>query len=171
MKTVQVDVFNKTSIDHAIAELKDAQKEWQRKANLCAETIAAMLADMISDNFNSVPFGDDLKDIGTHTQIPTFPIIGVGAVGNRVLIQGDEAVFIEFGAGIYHNGSGANNPLSEKVQFDTGIGSFGKGHGNEKYWFVAHNIISCGTPAYMPIHNAIEAIKPMIPTIVRQVFV
>ena len=86
------------------------------------------------------------------------------------MIKGHDIAFIEFGAGIYHNGS-VNNPLSQAVQFDTSIGSYGKGHGNEPYWFIAHNLISRGTPAYMPINNAIEQIVPMIPTIVRQVFV
>lgn len=170
MKTLHIDVSDRNSVKSAIAELQSVKKEWQRKANLCCETVAAMLADMISENISEIPFSDDLKDIETHQAIPGFPMIAAYAKGNSVFIQGEEVAFVEFGAGIYHN-AGRSNPLSEKVQFDTAIGSYGKGQGNQKYWFVAHNLISCGTPAYMPIYNAIEAIKPMIPTIVRQVFV
>lgn len=170
MKTIQIDVTDRQSLTNAIAELRSVKSEWERKANLCCETIAAKLADMISDNLTAIPFSDDLKDISTHTQIPGFPMIGAYASGNTVYIEGEEVAFVEFGAGIYHN-QGRTNPLSEKVQFDTTPGSYGLGHGNEKYWFVAHNLISCGTPAYMPIYNAIEQIKYEIPTIVRSIFV
>ena len=172
MKTIQIDVTNKQSIERAIAELRSVKSEWQRKANLCCETIAAKLADMISDNLAAIPFSDDIKDIKTHEAIPRIPIYASYATGNTVIVEenGGEIAFIEFGAGIYHN-QGRSNPLSEKVSFDTAPGSYGLGHGNEKYWFVAHNLISCGTPAYMPIYNAIEQIKYEIPTIVRSIFV
>ena len=170
MKTVHVDLTDRSSVQNAIKDLEALKKEWKRKANLCAETIAAMLADKITENITSIPYSDDLIDLGTQTALTRYPIAGAIATGNRVLIGGDEIAFIEFGAGIYHN-AGTHNPLSEKVNFDTAIGSYGKGHGNEPYWFIAHNLISRGTPAYMPIYKAIEEIKPMIPTIVRQVFV
>lgn len=173
MKTIHIDVGDAKSIRDAIADLKEARAEWLRKANLLCETVAAMLADMIAENLSQIPFSDDLKDISTHQATPRIPIYASYAKGNSVIVEenGGEIAFIEFGAGIYHNSSGRNNPLAEKVSFDTGIGSYGKGQGNNKYWFVAHNLISCGTPAYMPIYNAIEAIKPQIPTIARQVFV
>lgn len=170
MKTIRIDITDRQSLNNAIAELNSVKQEWQRKANLCCETIASMLADMISDNLTSIPYSDDLKDISTHTPIPGFPIIGAYASGNTVYIKGEEVAFVEFGAGIYHN-QGRSNPLADKVRFDTTPGSYGQGHGNQKYWFVAHNLISCGTPAYMPIYNAIEQIKYEIPTIVRSIFV
>lgn len=170
MKTIHVDAMNIASVKAAIAELQSVKREWERKCNLCCEAIAAAIADKVSENLSQIPFSDDLKDISTHTPTPLFPILGAEARGNQVYVGGEEIAFVEFGAGIYHN-AGRNNPLSEKVSFDTAIGSYGQGHGNQKYWFVAHNLISCGTPAYMPIYNAIEAVKPMIPTICRGIFV
>ena len=170
MKTVHVDVFDKSSLEKAIDELNAVKQEWQRKGNLCAEMIAAVLADEIQRNLDAITMTDDLKDIKSHQPVDSISAKQAYAQGNRVYIKGKEIVFVEFGAGIYHN-SGVDNPLSQSVQFDTSIGSYGKGQGNKKYWFVAHNLISCGTPAYMPIYNAIEAVKPQIPTLVRQVFV
>ena len=171
MKTISVDILDKNSVANAVAELREFKSEVSRKANLLCETIAAMIADEIDKNFSEIDMSDDLKDITTHTPTPGFPILGVEARGNQVYIAGAEIVFVEFGAGIYHNGNGQQNPLADKVSFDTEIGSFGLGNGNKKYWFVAHNLISCGTPAYMPIYKAIEAVKPQIPTIARQIFV
>lgn len=173
MKTVYIDIGDANSVRNAIAELKEVRAEWLRKANILCETVAAMLADMIANNLGEIPFSDDLKDIKTHEATPRIPMYASYARGNTVIVEenGGEIAFIEFGAGIYHNSSGRNNPLAEKVAFDTGIGSYGQGQGNKKYWFVAHNVISCGTPAYMPIYNAIEAIKPQIPTIAREIFI
>lgn len=174
MKTIRIDVISRESIRHAIADLESVKREWQRKANLCCEMVAAALADQIQANLDAIPYTDDLKDIKTHQPVPrttqSSPM-AASAHGNKVYIDGAEVAFIEFGAGIYHNGAGQSNPLSQAVQFDTSIGSYGKGQGNKKYWFVAHNLISCGTPEYMPIYRAILAIQPQIPTMIRQVFV
>lgn len=170
MKTIKVDCTSRLSIKAAIWELQDYKKEWQRKANLCCEVIASALADEIQKNLDAIPYTDDRKDVKFHAEMPAKSYMTATATGNRVTVSGVEVAFVEFGSGIYHN-SDTNNPLADKVQFDTAIGSYGKGHGNEKYWFIAHNLISCGTPAYMPIQNAIDTIKPQIPTMVRQVFV
>lgn len=170
MKTIHIDIGDPESVTAAIAELKDVRAEWRRKANLLCETVAAMIADQVSENLSEIDMSDDLKDISTHTATPRFPILGAEARGNQVYIGGEEIAFVEFGAGIYHNG-GRSNPLADKVQFETAIGSYGQGNGNKKYWFVAHNLISCGTPAYMPIYRAIEAVKPQIPMIAREIFI
>lgn len=173
MKTVHIDIADANSVRDAIAELKRVRAEWLRKSNLLCETVAAMLADMIAENLRQIPFSDDIVNVETHETIPGIPIYASYAKGNTVIVEenGGEIAFIEFGAGIYHNSSGRQNPLAEKVSFDTAIGSYGNGNGNKPYWFFAHNLKSYGTPAYMPIYNAIEAIKPQIPTIARQIFV
>lgn len=170
MKTITVDILDRDSIQKAVTELRAYKQEWERKANLCCEAVAAALADKISENLSAIPYSDDMFDVGTHTPMPRPPILGVEARGNQVYVGGDEIAFVEFGAGVYHN-QGRTNPLSESVQFSTTPGSYGQGNGVKPYWFIAHNLISYGTPAYMPIYNAIEEIKPEIPTIVRGIFV
>ena len=169
VKTISVEILDIQSVEHAVAELKEVRAEWIRKANRCCETIATMLADMITDNLLQIPYSDDLIDLSTHEETPGLPMIAAYAQGNSVFIKGEEVAFVEFGAGVYHAGN--SNPLSDMVQFNTEIGSYGQGNGLKPYWFVAHNLISRGTPAYMPIWNAINDIKPQIPTIVRQIFV
>lgn len=170
MKTIHIEAFDKSSVDKAIEEVKAIKKEWKQKTKQAESLIAEELANLINQNLMNVAIADDLINVKEHQEVHTAPGVEARARGNTVTVYGENAVFIEFGAGIYHNG-GVDNPLSKAVQFDTSIGSYGKGHGNEPYWFVAHNLISRGTPAYMPINNAIEQIVPMIPTIVRQVFV
>lgn len=170
MKTVHIEAFDKKSVDNAILELKSVKKEWQRKANLCSEMIAAALADEIQKNLDAINVTDDMLDVKHHLQLPLRSEMNAIAVGNKVVISGVEIVFVEFGSGIYHNPN-ADNPLSESVSFTTQIGSYGKGQGNQTYWFVRHNVISRGTPAYMPIYRAIETIAVIAPTMIRTVFV
>lgn len=171
MKTIQIDLFDKQSVKNAIKEIQEVKADWKRKANICSEMIAAMLADQIQANLDTIPFTDDLIDVKTHEEQRKSTPMSAMAYGNKVIVRGEEVAFVEFGAGVYHNGAGGKNPLSNAVQFDTLPGGYGKGQGIYKYWFVAHNLISRGTPAYMPIEKAIETIRPQIPTLVRQVFV
>lgn len=170
-----IDLCETDSIKKAIIELKATKREWERKANLCAEMIAALLADTIKANIDAIPYSDDVINVKTHQYERKSPDIYVMSQGNGVFVLGEEVVFIEFGAGYTHNSNGSENPLSkefaEVTKLNTDIGSYGKGQGLQPYWFFAHNLISKGTPMYMPIYRAIIAIKPEVPTLVRQVFV
>lgn len=170
MKTIHIDIFDKTSVDNAILELKSFNSGIKRRANILCETVAAMIADEIENNLSGIEMSDDIKNIGDHTTTPVFPILGSEVSGSTVIIKGVEVVFVEFGAGIYYNPNGQTNPLASRVSFETEIGSFGAGNGSKKYWFIAHNLISCGSPAYMPIYRAIEMVKPQIPTLARIIF-
>ena len=79
MKTIHIDIGDPDSVKAAIAELKEIRAEWNRKANLLCETIAAMIADQVSANLSEIPYSDDLKDVSTHTPTPRFPMLGVEA--------------------------------------------------------------------------------------------
>lgn len=170
MKTIRIDLFDPDSVKEAVKEIQAEKREWKRKAKEATRIIAEELANRINENLFNIELADDLIDVKTHQQVKSVVGLEAKANGTMVTVYGENVVFVEFGAGIYHN-QGVNNPLSETVEFETNIGSYGKGHGLQPYWFVAHNLISRGTPASMPIYKAIETIKPMIPTLVRRVFV
>lgn len=171
MKTITIDLFNPESVRSAIKELQAEKRTWRVKARQAEKVIAEELANLINENLWQIPYVDDRIDVKTHQQVRTHAVGEARAHGNTVTIYDDEIVFIEFGAGVTHNSNGSENPLSEAVHFQTDIGSYGKGQGLQPYWFIAHNLVSKGTPMYMPIYRAIIAIKPEIPTLVRQVFV
>ena len=171
MKTIHIEAFDKQSVQNAIKEVKSVKEEWRRLANVCSEMIAAVLAEEINKNLTAITMTDDIVNVKTHEPQPENWYAVAEPFGNRVQIRGRDIAFVEFGAGYYHNGDADANPLAVSVKFDTGPGTYGKGQGIKQYWFIAHNLISRGTPMYMPIYNAIEAIKPQIPMLVRQVFV
>lgn len=175
MKTIHIDLLDKDSIKSAVAELREVRRDWEKKANEAAKEVCREIAMQIQANLEYVAFTDDMINVKTHEIIQKKEPMGVWDLtetknGCKVTIRGKDIVFVEFGAGAHYN-HGNENPLSESVSFSTEIGSFGKGQGVNDYWFVAHNLISKGTPAYMPIYRAILAVKPEVPTIVRKVFV
>ena len=176
MKTIHIDLLDSDSIKSAVAELREVRRDWERKSNLAAKEVCREIAEQIRANLDYIVFTDEFKNTETHEIIQKKEPMGVWDLtetknGCTVTIRGKDIVFVEFGAGVYYNPNGNGNPLGEMVSFSTEIGSYGKGQGLNQYWFVAHNLISCGTPAYMPIYRAILAVKPEIPTIVRQVFI
>ena len=174
MKYITVDILDRNSVQNAVAELKAVKQEWERKAKQAEEAIAQELARLIEANLSAIPYSDDIVDIGTHQETPGILMYGVEVNGSSVTVKGgdnSELAFIEFGAGVYHNGGGQQNPLASEVSFDTAIGSYGNGNGLKPYWFIKHNTISRGTPAYMPIWLALVEIREKAPTIVRGIFV
>ena len=175
MKTIHIDLLDKDSIKSAVSELREVKREWEKKSVDAAKEVCREIADQIRANIELIPYTDDMINVKTHEIIQKKEPMGVWDLtetnnGCKVTIRGKDIVFVEFGAGAHYN-HGNENPLSEIVPFNTEIGSFGKGQGLNDYWFVAHNLISKGTPMYMPIYRAILAVKPEIPTIVRKVFV
>lgn len=176
MKTIHINLLDSDSIKSAVAELREVRRDWEKKANLVAKEVAGQLGGLINAYCSELPYTDEFINLKTHTIEPKKDFIRAWDLrpsknGWTITVKGKDVVFVEFGAGAYHNSNGSENPLSEAVSFNTDIGSYGKGQGLNQYWFVAHNLISRGTPMYMPIYRAILAIQPEIPTIVRQVFV
>ena len=180
MKTIHIDLLNIDSVKQGIAELKEVRHEWVIKKNRAEKVVAQRFAEILDEQLMNVDLRDTLFNVKTGEQVFYKPdgtsTRGLGwagpvwAKGNTVYLYSDEIMFVEFGAGVHYN-AGFYNPLSEEFKVDTKIGSYGKGHGNQDYWFVFHDTISRGTPMQSPIYKSLQLIKPEIPTLVRQVFV
>lgn len=176
MKTIHIDLLDSQSIKSAVADLREVKRDWEKKSVEAAKEVCREIAMQIQANLEAIPYTDDMINVATHEIIQKKDTLGVWDMretnnGCTVSITGKDIAFVEFGAGYYHNSNGNENPLSSSVSFSTDIGSYGKGQGLNNYWFVAHNLISRGTPMYMPVYRAILGVKPEIPTIVRKVFV
>ena len=94
-----------------------------------------------------------------------------------VIASGSQAVFIEFGAGVYHNGGDGMIGSSPHPWVETGvapdyfIGMYGKGKGVRNAWNIDKDTVTRGTPAAMPMYRgymeAISAINGMIKEVFR----
>lgn len=91
-----------------------------------------------------------------------------------VLASGPDAVFIEFGAGVYHNGAAGASPHPKGQELGYTIGGYGKGFGQRKAWGYRDGsgnlIVTRGTEAMMPMLNAADRCAEIAARIAREVF-
>ena len=90
-----------------------------------------------------------------------------------VIANGEDAVWVEFGAGVYHNGSVGSSPHPKGAELGMTIGSYGNGRGSRRVWGYYDEgglVLTRGTPAQMPMYSAAKAVCEKIDEIARRVF-
>ena len=163
--------LNPKDIDRAINELKSFKREFLNKVDIYRKRIAEEIAVQASLNFNSSVVDDTVKN-GTRKADVTVSVNERGSI-SVVVADGEDAVWCEFGAGVYHNGSVGSSPNPYGSELGLTIGSYGKGFGKQQAWGYYKDgelIITRGTPASMPMYNAVQAVTSKAITIAREVF-
>ena len=81
---------------------------------------------------------------------------------------------MEFGAGVYHNGSVGSSPHPLGLALGYTIGSYGLGLGARNVWGFTDEYgdfhLTHGVPAQMPLYNAMMATMDEVEQIVREAF-
>lgn len=163
--------LSENSVNAAMKEISAYSVSVKRKSETLRRRISEELEKDIRDRFAESVY-NGLTEGGTRT-----PDVTV-TTGNRgditvVLAQGEEAVFVEFGAGVYHNTPAGSTPHEWGAEHGFTIGTYGKGHGARRAWGYVDEDglhITRGTPAQMPMYNAVKNILPRIPEIAKEVF-
>ena len=161
-----------TDINRAIREVDKFRQDFRNKVDTYRKRIAEEIAVQASLNF-----GNAVVDDVIHGS-PRRPDVAV-TVSERgsisvVVAEGEDAVWCEFGAGVYHNGSvgSSPNPFGNDLGFT--IGSYGKGYGKKQAWgYYDENgdlVITRGTPASMPLYNAAQEVMRKAVEIAKEVF-
>lgn len=167
-KTIDIDL-SEASINNAIQEL-DAFAEWiQAKTKALNERLALIGQEKAQTGFdaNALYDGDDRE-----VRVTAYP----EADGWVVIADGHAVAFIEYGAGVWFNGSEPYPTSGEIVRPPevAGIGEYGKGQGKRDVWvFVdreGRKHFTRGTPADMPMFRATETIRNEITAIAQEVF-
>lgn len=164
-----------SEINRAMKELADYKQEILRKTELLREKVTERLADEAKSGFSGA-IVDELILKGGQTS-PRHAQVDV-SVDNRgsvtvVVASGEDAVWVEFGAGVYHNGSPGSSPHPHGAELGMTIGGFGKGNGKKEVWGFYENgelKLSRGTPARMPMALAITTVCNDIQSIAKEVF-
>lgn len=90
----------------------------------------------------------------------------------KIIASGRAVCFIEFGAGVYYNGS--ESYPGKRPSGVVGIGEYGMHHGRQDYWTYLDTDgqpqITHGTPASAPMFHSVEEMKEQFLTIAREVF-
>ena len=163
--------LNTKDINKAIRELEQYKRDFQKKVDNYRKRIAEEIAVNASLNFGSALMEDVIKGS------PRKPDVQV-RVDDRgsiavVVADGEDAVWCEFGAGVYHNGPVGSSPHPKGSELGFTIGSYGKGYGKANAWGYYEDgnlVITRGTPASMPMYNASQEVMKKAIEIAREVF-
>lgn len=114
--------------------------------------------------------GDSEKSYNTYFELHRYP--NKGAFG-KLVVENEDILFIEFGAGIRYNNGNAHPQAKE---FGYGVGSYPgqKNAINPGYWWYQDDDgtlrFSLGTEATMPVYKAYAEMISKVGIIAREVF-
>ena len=164
--------LNSKDINHAIDVLNTLTTLIKDKEVELRERIANMIRTEAEFNFNGAQYNDILGQGFETVRIQVH-------VENKdkysvVFTNQEEAVFVEFGAGVYYNGPAGSSPHPSGAKNAFLIGTYGYGYGKYQVWaFKGNNgdwIQTHGTPASMPLYRALQSAIPEIPRLAQMVF-
>ena len=173
-KVITVTLSTK-SINEAIRELEEYRKDFLKKVDLLRSRLGEEIRTLAQAGFDTSGVDDTLRG-GTRPAEVTVTASDNGKI-TIVLASGKDAVWCEFGAGVYHNGAVGSSPNPYGSDLGLTIGSFGDGHGSQNVWGYLETpgdpntlVLTHGTEATMPMYNAVQTIVPMVVNIAREVF-
>ena len=164
--------LDEKDIDRAIQEVKKFRTEFLKKVRDYRLRVTEEIANLASLKFGSATMEHTVRGA---TRKPDVKV----SVDNRgnisvVVADGEDAVWCEFGAGVYYNGSVGSSPNPYGKDLGFTIGSYGKGYGKGKAWGYYDEdgelVITRGTPATMPMYNSAKEVTKRAIEIAREVF-
>lgn len=164
--------LTESGIDKAIKELEEYKKDIKRKTSLLQDKIAKRIEEEADKGFASAVV-DDLVRGGYQKPDVTVNYTMRGDI-SVVVAQGEDAVWVEFGAGVYHNGNLGSSPHPRGSELGMTIGGYGQGKGKQKSWGfkdadgTLH--VTRGTPAQMPLEKAVLSVLDELPQMAKEVF-
>lgn len=163
--------LSEKEIDRALRELTDYKQEIFQKAELLRDKVAERLAEEAKTGFSGAVVDDLVKGGQKFAQVD----VSVDSRGSVTVVvaSGEDAVWVEFGAGVYHNGSPGSSPHPNGAELGMTIGGFGKGNGKKKVWGYYEDgelKLTRGTPARMPMARAVTTVCNDIKEIAKEVF-
>lgn len=170
-KTVISFGLSGREIDRAIKELEQYKQELIRKTALLREKVAERIAELARSGFAGAVV-DDLLQGEVRTAQVDVSLENEDNV-SLVIANGEDAVWVEFGAGVFHNGSAGASPHPKGSELGFTIGGYGKGMGKKQVWGFYEDgelRLTHGAPATMPMYNAVKTVCDEIADIARGVF-
>lgn len=164
--------LTESGIDKAIKELEEYKKDIKKKTALLQDRIAKRIEEEADKGFASAVV-DDLVRGGYQKPDVTVNYTTKGDI-SVVVAQGEDAVWVEFGAGVYHNGNLGSSPHPRGSELGMTIGGYGQGKGKQKSWGFKDEEgtlhVTRGTPAQMPLERAVLSVLDELPQMAKEVF-
>lgn len=169
-KVIQFKLSTK-DIGRAIRELEKYKRDIVDKTEILRQRVAERIADLSRSGFAGAVIDDlltgDRKTANVDVSIDEREHVTV------VIARGEDAVWAEFGAGVYHNSSAGSSPHPKGEEMGFTIGGYGKGRGKKQVWGFYEDgelRLTHGAPATMPLYNAMKTVCDEISEIAREVF-
>lgn len=165
--------LSESEIDRAIKELEQYKKELADKTEMFRQRVAEKVKELAQNGFNGA-IVDDLTAASGGPRIAQVSVTTMERGDLSVVIaNGQDAIWVEFGAGVYYNGAAGSSPHPKGAELGFTIGTYGKGFGSRNLWGFRENgelKLTHGTPAKMPMYNAVNAVCDEIEKIAREVW-
>lgn len=171
-KVIRISLSEK-DIDRAIKELEQYKREIIRKTELLRKKIAERIGTLAQSGFNGAVVDDLTDESGGARRAEVQVSIDERENVSVVIAAGEDAVWAEFGAGVYHNGSVGSSPHPKGQELGLTIGGYGKGMGKRQVWGFYEDgelKLTHGAPATMPMYNAMKIVCDEIVAIAKEVF-
>ncbi len=160
-------------IEAALRRVEEFKTELKQKCERLEARLAEEVASIARQGFNSAGV-DDLVSGGVRPASVTVTANadGIGAV----VAFGADAIWVEFGAGVFHNGSVGDSPHPQGAELGMTIGGYGQGRGGKQEMWLYKDESSGelrwthGTPTQMPMYRAAQEIATRFEPIVKEVF-
>lgn len=159
------------SIRKAANELKQYRQGLPSKVEELRRLIAERIAADARGGF-ATALVDDLLQGGSRNANVEVMVDEAGTT-SLVIAVGEDAIWCEFGAGVYHNGSVGSSPHPKGAELGFTIGTYGEGKGARQTWGFYDGgelKLTHGTPASMPMYNAMQRVCDEIARIAQEVF-
>lgn len=169
---IKITELSEDSIEQAIKEVEKYKKDFEKKCNELCRRLAEKIQDEAQRGFSGA-IVDDLTDKSGGAKMASVLVTTSESDGVfKVTAEGEDAVWCEFGAGVYHNGSAGSSPNPYGIDLGFTIGGFGA-NGKKEYWGFYDNgelKITRGTPASMPMYRAVQTAIQDIDKLAKEVF-
>lgn len=159
---IDIDL-NTKSIDAAIRQVEKYKRWVDSKTQELVKRLAEVGLEEARVRFSGAEYSGE-----NDAEVTVEPI----ADGFKIVATGQAVFFIEFGAGVYYNGT---EPYPEpRPKGISNIGEYGDGKGKRKAWgFYDESgelVITHGTPAAMPMLHASRTMQQEVERIAKEVF-
>lgn len=161
-----------TSINAAIREVEKYKRDLLAKFETYRSKLAYEIVNKAQLNFSGASV-DDLVVGGTRPAEVSVWVDDQGSI-TVIVAEGEDAVWCEFGAGVYHNTPAGSSPHPHGAELGFTIGSYGKGRGRRRAWGYYDEDgtlrVTRGTEAVMPFYNAVQDVARIAIDMAREVF-
>lgn len=179
-KTVIKFGLSESEIDRAIKEVRQFKRDFLEKVSIYRKRIAEEIARnaqaiFMASEIDDVIGGDEDRATSRKADVDVY--VKDDGLITVVVADGEDAIWCEFGAGVYYNGSAGGSPNEWGGTLGYTIGSYGEGHGKREAWGFYVDpasktglTITRGTVATMPMYRSAEQVTQIATKIAKEVF-